>query len=181
MRTKKKTLEYLKENLPPCLPGDYIYWINDMGKIKVDKQGIKSIELDAEGNWWINDYDGARDIVNSNEYSCISPSALAKVRNNITVSYAIFTKNENGEYSIKDENYSLVKVGSFTGEAMMLREDYIDTIKRIECIKEDDVIAFHSSDSEQNYQVSADKYRTSVDVVPLTKCARTATNLWRFK
>lgn len=124
--SKSKFLEFVTKNLPPCLPGDKIYWFDcETGQIRLDRNPVKAIALDKNWEWKIVDDDGAAECEfitpNENEYFCLTPEDAKKFRDK--VKYVEYTVLENEDSSV------VIKKDVFTAIATLgIDEKYLDGI-----------------------------------------------------
>lgn len=51
MEKQKELAKFLRENVPPFTIGSSLYWIDDIGNIREDKNSIKAIVLDSDWQW----------------------------------------------------------------------------------------------------------------------------------
>ena len=132
MNKSKNFLEFVKNNPPPCVPDDILYWfVEETGEIRQDSHPIGTLVLDENWEWKIIDEDTG-EIVTPNEtpYFCITPEDAKKFRDKITsVVYVVFKPDANGSVIREEEKYSYFKTDKLTDiKTMTVNEDYFDAI-----------------------------------------------------
>lgn len=132
MNKSKDFLEFVKNNPPPCLPDDILYWFDEeTGEIRQDSHPIGTLVLDENWEWKIID-DDTGEIVTPNEtqYFCITPEDAKKFRDKITsVVYVVFRPDVKGLVTMEEEKYSFFKSDTLTDiKSMSINEDYFAAI-----------------------------------------------------
>lgn len=132
MNKSKDFLEFVKNNPPPCLPDDILYWFDEeTGEIRQDTHPIGTLVLDENWEWKIIDDDTGEIITpNETQYFCITPEDAKKFRDKITsVVYVVFKPDANGAVMVGDEKYSFFKSDTLTEiKSIGLNEDYFSAI-----------------------------------------------------
>lgn len=152
MNKSKSFLEFVRDNLPPCLPGDKLYWFDDeTGEIKQDERPVGKIVLDEKWEWKIIDSDNG-ELVTPNEtpYMCITAYDAKRFRDQVaSVKYAFFRPDQKGSVVIDGENYSYYKDGVLRQiDELSVSEDYFSAILKInQNIKVGTVVVFKTNNS----------------------------------
>lgn len=132
MNKSKNFLEFVKNNPPPCLPDDVLYWFDEeTGEIKKDTHPIGTLVLDENWEWKIIDDDTGEVIApNETQYFCVTPEDAKKFRDKVTsVVYVVFKPDANGTVTVEEEKYSYFKSAILTDiKSMSVNEDYFAAI-----------------------------------------------------
>ncbi len=165
MRNKQQTLEFLASSLPPCLPGDNLYWVHETGKIRIEQGGIKGITLKRKNQWYImiDDHDPLK--ANADRYTCTSFDAALSFRNKMKCKYRVLIRDDDGMYEVEGKRYRYATLGSVKGKNVKPRKDFVDVIVRENSLEgKDAVIGLECEDGDNMYYVLNDKERTQVNV-----------------
>lgn len=132
MNKSNEFLEFVKNNPPPCLPDEQLYWFDDeTGQIKQDTYCVGKLVLTSKWEWVILDTDNGDFVVpNESAYFCITPEDAKKFRDKVKeVKYVLLRRDENGRAVLDDVKYSYFKDGTLTDiDKLSADEDYFSAI-----------------------------------------------------
>lgn len=133
MKNSKNFLEFVRENQPAFLPGDFYYYLNCYGEITESDKKIKEIILDENWNWRITNRNDNKSNINSvsGYYPSINDAVVA--RNASKVKFIVLEQAHKGSYVLNgnlNQEYRVSDTGILDVSHLKEKESFITAMEQ---------------------------------------------------
>lgn len=140
MNKSKAFLEFVKNNPPPCYPGDRLFWFDcESGGIMQDTNEVSALIINDDWEWKIVDEDTGNLVTpNEDSYFCVTAEDAKKFRDKVVnVKYVVFKLDPEGKVVVNNKTYSFLKADILTDiSSLGVDENYLSAILKRDSVVE---------------------------------------------